>query len=107
MCGLCGVLAAEAHWTERTGREEVFGAQAANRPRRQERLKRVALANKILAHYGLKLGDWDGSQLVLSSFTGRSEVVRHVGALWPAAERVANRPCDPLDPALIAAIERE
>jgi len=32
-------------------------------------------------------------------------VVDHFGALWPAAERLAGRPCDPLDPEVIAAVE--
>jgi hypothetical protein len=29
-----------------------------------------------------------------------------LGALWPAAERLAKRPLDPLDPGVIAALTR-
>ena len=31
-------------------------------------------------------------------------MVPNLGALWPAAEAMAKRPCDPLDRALIAAL---
>jgi hypothetical protein len=34
-------------------------------------------------------------------------VVEHAGALWPTAERLAGRPCDPLDPVLLAELERQ
>jgi hypothetical protein len=106
MCGLCGVLGAEAHWTDASGLEGPSGGPPRGN-RRQERLYRVALANKVLTHYGLTLTDWGGNDYVLGSRTGRSEIVHHLTALWPAAERMAGRRCDPLDPVLIAAIERE
>jgi hypothetical protein len=53
------------------------------------------------------LTDWAGTSYVLSSRTGRSEIVHHLAALWPAAERMAGRRCDPLDSALITALEGE
>ncbi len=99
MCGLCGTLGGE-HWTE-----ERAGAAAA--PPRAVRLRRVALANAALAHYGLRLDDWQGASYVLSSRTGRSEVVASLADVWQAAERVLGRACDPLDPALIERLERE
>jgi len=106
MCGLCGVFGAEAHWTDAAGHDAWSSDPVPRRTRRQERLHRVALANKVLAHYGLTLADWNGTSFVLAKRTGRSEIVDHLGALWPVAERMAGRPCDPLDPALIAAVER-
>jgi hypothetical protein len=36
---------------------------------------------------------------------GRAEVVDDLGGLWAAAERLAGRPLDPLDPALLAPLE--
>jgi hypothetical protein len=104
MCGLCGVLGSEDHWTDGAGNAGVLAD--ATRTRRHERLHRVALANKVLAHYGLKLSDWQGSGYVLTTRTGRTAMVGHLGALWPAAARLSPRPCDPLDGALIAALER-
>ena len=107
MCGLCGVFGAEAHWTDAAGQGAGSADPVSGRTRRQERLYRVALANKVLGHYGLTLADWDGNYFVLANRTGRSEIVDHLAALWPVAERMAGRPCDPLDPALVAAVERE
>lgn len=107
MCGLCGVLGAEVHWSDAAARPEAFPrrAGAPGATRRQERHRRIALANRILRHYGLKLADFEGQSYVLRGATGRQEVVPHLVGLWAAAERLAGRPCDPLDAALIAALE--
>ena len=107
MCGLCGVLGGAAdHWTDASARPATFAGRRDPPTRRRERLERVALANRVLRPYGLKLADWQGASYVLSSATGRSEIVPHLAALWPAAERLLKRPCDPLDPGLLAALER-
>ena len=105
MCGLCGVLGSEAHWTDAAARPATFGAGVAM-TRRQERFARIAIANRILRHYGLKLGDFQGQSYLLRSATGRAELVPHLAGMWAAAERLAGRPCDPLDRALIAALEQ-
>jgi predicted metal-dependent enzyme (double-stranded beta helix superfamily) len=100
MCGLCGVLGGGEHWTEASAE-----APAGDRPtveRRRARARQVALANAALAHYGLTLSDWQGSAFVVSSRTGASQVVDHFGSVWPAAEELAKRQADPLDPALLA-----
>jgi hypothetical protein len=103
MCSLCGVLGAEDHWTDAAARPETFGGGA--RTRRRERLERIALANRILAHYRLHLGDFEGRSYVLRSATGRAQLVPDLVAMWSAAEKLVGRPCDPLDPGLIAALE--
>jgi hypothetical protein len=105
MCGLCGVLGAEDHWTDASARPEAFGERQTNR--RQERFARIALANRILRHYGLKLGDFEGQNYVLRAATGRAELVPHLAGMWSAAEKLARRTCDPLAPDLIAALERD
>ena len=87
MCALCGVLLSE-HWAE-----EGSGRRA--------RVFRVALVNRVLAHYGLELSDWAGSVYTLRDRKGRSTVVADLGTLWLEAERMAGRPLDPLDPALL------
>jgi hypothetical protein len=67
--------------------------------RRHERTKRVAAANRVLAHYRMNLADWQGSAFVLSSATGKTEIVDNLAHLWIAAERLLGRPCDPLNEA--------
>jgi hypothetical protein len=94
MCALCGVLGGAEHWTDAAAR-------------RRERAHRVAGANRIVRHYGLALADWQGAAFVLSTRTGRSEMVESVAHLWPAAERLLGRPCDPLDEGLIARLEAD
>ncbi len=104
MCGLCGVLGSENHWTDATGNTAVFAERQPRQTRTQERHYRVRLVNKVLGHYGFRLRDWNGNAYLLSTPTGRTEMVPNLGALWPVAEAMAKRPCDPLDRALIAAL---
>jgi hypothetical protein len=93
MCGLCGVFGVAEHWTD--------GSSAS----RAEAQHRVAVGNDVLAIFGLRLAEWSG-RYTLTGPTGGSVVVDHFGSLWPAAERLAGRPCDPLDPDVIAAAEK-
>jgi hypothetical protein len=108
MCGLCGVLGAETHWSETTARPEAFwpAAPGGLPTRRQERQQRIALTNQVLRHYGLKLADFEGQSYLLRGATGRQAMVPHLAGMWAAAERLAGRPCDPLDPSLLAALEQ-
>jgi hypothetical protein len=102
MCGLCGVFLGESHWTD-----VAVGALGGARTRRHERLHRVALANRILKLYGLKLSDWQGSAYLLGSQTGQTAIVPSVAAVWPAAERLRKQSIDPLDARLIEVLEQD
>lgn len=97
MCGLCGLFGGTRHWTDAPG-------ERARTPE-AERRHRVEVANRMLQPFGLRLASWAG-RYTLTGRTGRAAVVEHVGALWPTAERLAGRPCDPLDPALLSDLER-
>jgi len=90
MCGLCGVLGV-SHWAEKGSDRRV-------------RVFRVELLRKVLRHFGLSLDDWGGSVYVLRDAKGSAEVVADLGGLWQAAERLAGRSLDPLDPALVRAL---
>jgi hypothetical protein len=102
MCGLCGVFSGAAHWTDHSAS---LGAEA-QRARRRDRRHRVAIANKVLKFYGLKLADWSGASYILSNQTGQSQIIPDIAALWPAAEALRKRELDPLDERLIVTIER-
>jgi len=102
MCGLCGVFLTETHWADSAVASSADGA----RTRRHERLHRVALTNRVLRHYGLKVGDWQGSAYLLSTLTGQTTIVPSIAAVWPAAEQLRKRALDPLDEGLIEALER-
>jgi hypothetical protein len=105
MCSLCGVLGAEAQWSDAAGGRGAFAGRQGQVTRRQERQRRVRLANRVLGHYGLTIADFAGQSYVLRSPTGRSEIVPDLAAVWQAAGKLAGRPCDPLDPALLIALE--
>jgi hypothetical protein len=99
MCGLCGVFGGADHWTAATARPEVFGD---TRTRRAERAERVRIANAVLAAFALRLDDWQGASFVLSSATGKREIVETLPDAWRAAAAMLGRDIDPLDPGLVA-----
>ena len=107
MCALCGSLGGDAHWTDAVSREDVFTPNHDPARRRQERARRVQFANRVLKLYGLRLSDWQGASFLLATFTGKSEIVGDLGHLWAAAERLAGRSCDPLDPELLARLDAD
>jgi hypothetical protein len=93
MCGLCGLLGTESDWST---------SIATALPTRQQRFVRIALANRILSFFRLKLEDFQGVSYILTSPTGRREIVTDFGQVWRVAESLTGRPIDPLDPALLA-----
>ena len=101
MCGFCALVAGVTHWTE-AGSDAAAGVVREARDLRLERACRVRLANAVLAHYGCTLEDWANGQYIVRSLRGRSELVPALPQVWQAAEAIAGRPLDPLDPALLA-----
>jgi hypothetical protein len=102
MCSLCGVLGAEGDWTEASTMPSL------NRlgTRQAQRLHRVQVVNVVLGQFGLSLRDWQGAQFQLSNRTGRTEFVDNLSQVWQAADHILGGACDPLDPSVIARIER-
>jgi hypothetical protein len=105
MCALCGVLDGGGDWTDAAARPGVFTRNTDSLQRRRERINRVACAQRVLGFYGLALSDWQASSFVLSTLTGKTEIVDNLTHLWSAAEKLTGRPCDPLDPQLIERLE--
>ncbi|MEP7457395.1 hypothetical protein [Phyllobacterium sp. SB3] len=105
MCSLCGVLGGSEHWADAVARPGVYTRNGDGTDRRRERANRVRVANRVLASFGMKLSDWAGTSFVISTRTGKSEIIEDLGHLWPAVERLSGKVCDPLNPDLIANIE--
>jgi hypothetical protein len=98
------MLNGPVHWTE-AGSPAAAGAGAqASARRRRERQVRARLLKIILKPYGLTLNDWSGTAYLLSSQTGRTELVNNLGELWGLAERILGRSCDPLDENFLSAL---
>jgi hypothetical protein len=100
MCGLCGMLGGAEHWSDGATRDAP-GAWV----RRQARMRSAGLAQAMLAPYGVRVADWHGTSFIITGPTGRSDIARDFDDLWTRAEAVLGRPIDPLDPALVDAIE--
>ena len=74
--------------------------------RRRHRTMRVAAANRIFRHAGLRLADWRGGCYLLSNGRGRTIIVQDMGQLCTAVERMLGAPLDPLDSVLLDRIEK-
>lgn len=102
MCVLCGQLTTDQHWTETRFDAGATGSAAGETPRRRHRFQRTRLVDRVLRHYGLRVhDDWSATSYVVANGKGASELVQHLGLLWPAAERLSGRPLDPLDADLL------
>ncbi|WP_367695453.1 hypothetical protein [Helicobacter pylori] len=115
MCVLCGELISSFHWSDENygsdsyeigeGLKEPNALISANenaRERKRARLKRVRLLNQILAFYGLKINDWQGTKFVLCDKKGQSVIVNDLGDLWGKAQNLAKKEMDALDSHLLA-----
>ena len=105
MCSLCGVLGGSDHWTDTAARPGVFTRNTDALSRRRERAQRVALANRVLKHFGMVLSDWQGSAFLLATATGKTEIVDNLTHLWARAEALSGRACDPLSPDFLDRLE--
>ena len=92
MCALCGVLL-DSTGPSRTaaGAARVFRVQLVEQGARSLRAAAERLGRTVY---------------VLRDRKGASAVVDDLASLWVEAERLAGRPLDPLDPALVAALGR-
>ncbi|MFP6056243.1 hypothetical protein ACLF8O_00435 [Helicobacter pylori] len=115
MCVLCGELISSFHWSDENygsdsyeigkGLKEPNALISTNenaRERKRARLKRVGLLNQILAFYGLKINDWQGTKFVLCDKKGQSVIVNDLGDLWDKAQKLAKKEMDALDSHLLA-----
>lgn len=97
MCGLCGLLGEDMHWSDPLGDGP---------PRRRERLRRVAAINRVLAPFRLSVSDFQGSAYLLQGATGRQELASGLEQLWSQAQAMLGRPLDPLDVRVLAHLEQ-
>ena len=105
MCGLCGILVGQGHWTDSSSNPAVFASRQTQHTWHRERQDRVRLLNQVLRHYHLSLADWSGNKLVLRNRTGQTALINNLAELWIAAEKLGKTKCDPLDQQLLDALE--
>jgi hypothetical protein len=87
------MLGGGAHWTD-------AGSPAAENEhaqlRRRDRQLRVACLNRVLRAFACTVSDWQSHAYLISTFTGKTEIVENLAQLWPAVERLSGRSVDPL-----------
>ena len=88
MCALCGVLGGAEHWTAAVARPGVFTRNTDPASRRRERMKSGGGGKPGSETLRGDLADWQGTAFVLSTATGKTEIVDNLGHLWTAAERL-------------------
>jgi hypothetical protein len=101
MCVLCYELAPEDHWSDAVSADaDASGATV------RARARRVRILTAVLAPYGLTVSDpGSGRHCTIADRKGSAEVVAGLPAVWDAANRLAPRPVDVLDPRLLDALE--
>lgn len=87
MCNACGYPARLGHWID--------AGLATPMDRRRALHVRAAVLTRALRPMGLG-AHASAAGLVLAHVAGASAVVADMGELWPAVERLAGRPFDPL-----------
>ena len=66
----------------------------------------LALLNRVLGAYGCSADDWAGAHyMVHKASGGATEMASDLPTLWAAVEGLTGRAPDPLDPALVAALD--
>ena len=112
MCVLCWQFLSEEHWTEQLCEVEETATtgtagSAREGARRRDRYQRTRILNQSLSHYGLRLDDWHSRSYILSDRKGSTVLVHDLGELWPAAQQLARRRLDPLEPQFLAALGQQ
>lgn len=98
MCAVCYEFASEEHWTDSLG--SAPGTTVALPPGARHR--RTALIAAVLRPYGLTVSDPGlGRHVVVGDLKGSSEVAAGLGEVWVVSQRLAGRPVDVLDDALL------
>ncbi|WQY04355.1 hypothetical protein KVL78_01530 [Helicobacter pylori] len=120
MCVLCGELISSFHWSDENYGSDSYeidenlkepnaliSTNENARERKRARLKRVGLLNQILAFYGLKINDWQGTKFVLCDKKGQSVMVNDLGDLWDKVQKLAKKEMDALDSNLLAFLNQQ
>jgi hypothetical protein len=99
MCILCYGLTGEEHWSD---------ARVGAEPPPSIRARRRALLTRVMAAHGLDYSDDPtGVTSLVSDRKGNVLLARSLGEVWAAAQTLAKRPLDPLDPALLKRIDSD
>ena len=92
MCGVCGTLGGEEHWSTASGRLQLDDAPT----QRAERGRRIRIINEVVRGLQVRVSDWQGRYYLVAGPTGMQQVVDSLPHVWAALHDVAGRSVDPL-----------
>lgn len=92
MCGVCGTLGGEEHWSSGAGRIQ----GSAGLTRRAERAERIRILNLVLRPSHVRISDWHGRSFLVVGSTGKQQVVDSLPHIWSAVQEMTGRCIDPL-----------
>jgi hypothetical protein len=104
VCSLCAALGGSRFWADAAGHES-FSRDGGKLSIRAERQERVRILSRIAAFYGVSIRDWGGSSYMLESESGRRANVYTLNGIWSQLEELSDKPCDPLEPALLSTLD--
>ena len=94
MCGLCGVIGPEGHWSDTSGDLVSVGK---GKTRISQRSYQLGIINAFLRLNGMSVSDWQGSSYLISDGKGSTEIASHVSAIWSIVDKLNEKKFDPLD----------
>lgn len=92
MCGLCGLLGEDRHWSSLPTNGQSSNAVL----RRLARSRRIAIVNRMLDARRVRVSDWQGSQYLVSTATGKTLLAMNLPDIWRAVAELTGSPFDPL-----------
>lgn len=92
MCGLCGALGGESHWSA----THTLDPEQAADERRRERAYRIALINSVLESARVTVKDFQNTSYLISTATGKQALATDLGEIWRAVADLTGRAVDPL-----------
>jgi len=91
MCGLCGALNNESHWST-----DITDRDTDNRSKKLNRIRRIKILNTLFKIYGISIRSGTGSFYVVSNRTGVSEVAYNLDSVLNSCEKLSGYDIDPL-----------
>ncbi|WP_141247015.1 hypothetical protein [Halomonas salipaludis] len=80
--------------------------EAAHYERRRARAYRIALINRVLSSRLAHIEDFQSASYILSTATGKHEIVHDLGGVWHQVEVMTNSKFDPLDVGFLQSLTR-
>lgn len=83
MCGLCGALGGDFHWSSSLAKADADPIEF-----RRQRRYRIDLVSELLKPYRITVRDFQNRSLIVSSPTGATEIIDDLAQLWLVVDRL-------------------